>query len=86
MALTTHLKSCKVASRTVGGVAGASRVLEVGLESTGELRDAGGSVCGSGWSVDGVFEGVLGETALMSGISSFGRDKASATTFASPLR
>ena len=90
MALTTHSKSCRVASRTDEGGVEASRELEAVLESTRELRGAGGSGCGSGRaagrSVDDEFEGVSEGTELMSGISSLGRDSASATTFASPLR
>ena len=90
MALTTHSKSCRVASRTGGGDVEASRELEAVLESTKELGGAGGSGCGSGRTagrlVDDGLEGAPEGTALMSGISSFGRDNASATTFASPFR
>ena len=90
MALTTHSKSCRVASRIDGGDVEASRALEAVFESTKELGRAEGSGCGSGRSagrfVDDEFEGAPEGTALMSEISSLGRDSASATTFASPLR
>ena len=86
IALTTHWRSCRVASRTAGGAVEASSVLEVGFASTRELEAAGGSGCGSGRAVDDEFEGVFEATELISGISSFGRESASATTFALPLR
>ena len=55
-------------------------------ESTRELEIGGASGCGSGRGVDDELESVPEGTALMSEISSFGRDKASATTLALPLR
>ena len=97
MAFTTHWRSSWVASRLVEDVVeasdaldggsrstkeleGASDALDGGFELTKELEDASASCCGSG--VDEVFEGM----AWMSWSSSFGRERASATTFALPLR
>ena len=61
-------------------------MLEEVVESTGVLRVARASDCGCVEAVDDVFERATGGMALMSGISSFGRDRASATTLASPFR
>ena len=88
MELTTHWRSSRVASRTEGGGVESCDAVEVGLESTGELGAVRGSGCGSASAsaVDEEFEGAFGGMALMSGMSSFGRERASATTFAFPFR
>ena len=86
MELTTHWRSSQVASRTEGGVVESWDAVEVGLESTGELGADRGSGCGSASAVDEEFEGAFGGMALMSGMSSFGRERASATTLAFPFK
>ena len=85
-ALTTCWRSCSVASRTAGGAVEASDAVGIGFESTKELEVAGASGCEAGSGVDDEVEGVPEGMALISEMSSFGRERASATTLALPLR
>ena len=80
MAFTTHLRSSCVASCFVEDAVEASDALGGGFSSTRELADALASCCGS--EVDEGFGGM----ALISWRSSLGLERASATTFALPLR